>query len=447
MKTPICDFVNEYAKSKAERLHMPGHKGCALLGFEAFDITEIDGADSLYEASGIIKESEQNAGLLFGCNTFYSTEGSSQCIKAMVHLAVLHAKANNKTPLIAAGRNAHKAFMSALALTDCGVMWLYSDEDEAYLSCKITAQSLEKAIENEENKPSAVYITSPDYLSNTADIKAISEVCKRHGILLLVDNAHGAYLKFLPESEHPMDLGADMCCDSAHKTLPVLTGGAYLHISKDADPFFSQNAKNPLVLYGSTSPSYLILQSLDRANKYIADGYAQRLDAFCEEVQKAKNKLTEKGFVLCGNEPLKIVINTKPYGYYGTELADILKNQNIICEFCDRDFIVFMLTPETGTQGLDKLRNALLSVEKKVVIKENPPAITAAKTAMSVRDAVFSTCETIPANQSVGRILAQANVACPPAVPVAVCGEIITEQAVKCFEYYEIKECTVVKER
>ncbi len=446
MNTPICDFVNEYIKSKAERLHMPGHKGVPLLGFEPFDITEIDGADSLYEARGIIAESEKNAGSLFGCSTFYSTEGSSQCIKAMVHLAVLHAKRKGEPPLIAAGRNAHKAFMNAVALTDCNVMWLYG-ESEAYLSCDITAQSLENTIENTKNKPTAVYITSPDYLGNTVDIKEISDVCKKHGILLLVDNAHGAYLRFLPESQHPMDSGADMCCDSAHKTLPVLTGGAYLHISESADKFFSENAKNSLVLYGSTSPSYLILQSLDKANEYIADGYHKKLSEFCDEVQKTKKELAENGYNLHGNEPLKIVIKTKPYGYYGTEFADILKSQNIFCEFCDRDYIVFMLSPETGINGLSKLLSALIHIEKKAAIAEKPPAITAAKTAMSVREAVFSPCETIPVNQSIGRILAQANVACPPAVPIAVCGEIITEQAVKCFEYYGIKECTVIKER
>ncbi len=447
MKTPICDFVNEYAKSNAERMHMPGHKGKDLLGFEAHDITEIDGADSLYEASGIIKMSERNAGSLFGCNTFYSTEGSSQCIKAMVHLAVLYAKEKGNSPFIAAGRNAHKAFMSALALTDCGVMWLNSDDEGSYLSCKITAQSLENALEKAEHKPTAVYITSPDYLGNTADIGAISEVCKKHGILLLVDNAHGAYLKFLPESGHPMDLGADICCDSAHKTLPVLTGGAYLHISKNADPFFAQNAKDSLVLYGSTSPSYLILQSLDRANKYIADGYSDLLAEFCKNVQTFKNELTEKRFILYGDEPLKIVISTKEYGYYGTEFADILKNQNIICEFSDPDFIVLMLTPETGTDGLNKLREALLSVEKQKKINEKPPMIPIGKASMTIREAVFSPCETIDASKSCGRILARANVICPPAVPVAVCGETITEQAVKCFKYYGIKECTVIKER
>ena len=125
METPICDFVRAYAESEAIRLHMPGHKGKNLLGLEALDITEIDGADSLYEASGIIQRSEENASRLFGCPTFYSTEGSSQCIRAMLYLAMLHAKERGKRPLIAAGRNAHKTFLTGAALLDLDVRWLY----------------------------------------------------------------------------------------------------------------------------------------------------------------------------------------------------------------------------------------------------------------------------------------------------------------------------------
>lgn len=90
MHTPIADFVRAYASSDTLRLHMPGHKGAEFLGLEKLDITEIRGADSLYEAEGIIARSERNASILFGCPTYYSTEGSSQCIRAMLHLAALY---------------------------------------------------------------------------------------------------------------------------------------------------------------------------------------------------------------------------------------------------------------------------------------------------------------------------------------------------------------------
>lgn len=445
MNTPVCDFVNKYSEKKSLRMHMPGHKGNGALGIESLDITEINGADSLYEASGIIRESEENASSLFGCRTFYSTEGSSQCIRAMLYLAVLYAKQQGRKPVIAAGRNAHKTFLIASALLDFDIMWLYPQNNESYLSCSIDAEYLENIIDSAKEKPTAVYLTSPDYLGSISDIKTIANVCKKNGILLIVDNAHGAYLKFLPESLHPIDLGADLCCDSAHKTLPVLTGGAYLHISDNAPEIFFKQAKNALSLFGSTSPSYLIIQSLDAANKYLSDGYNIRLSETVSDVDKLKKKLISKGYVLYGNEPLKLTISTKEYGYQGFEFAKILEKQNIICEFADPDFIVFMITPETEASGLKKLETALLSIPKKEKISAAPPPFTHCDKALSVREAVFSECETVPVSECAGRILAQASVACPPAVPIVICGEIINENAVSAFEYYGIKECTVIK--
>ena len=130
----------------------------------------------------------------------------------------------------------------------------------------------------EGRTPFGVYLTSPDYLGFVQDVAGLSAVCHAHGLPLLVDNAHGAYLHFLKEgSRHPIQLGADLCCDSAHKTLPVLTGGAYLHLgpSVQADEAAVRNA---LALFGSTSPSYLILQSLDAANAILADSFREKLD-------------------------------------------------------------------------------------------------------------------------------------------------------------------------
>ena len=442
MTTPICDFVRNYKEKQSLRLHMPGHKGLNLLGFEGIDITEIDGADSLYEAAGIIAQSEANASQLFGCDTFYSTEGSSQCIRAMLYLACIGAE---EKPLVLAGRNAHKTFLSASALIDFDVEWLYGGKQDSYLSCDISAEYLEDVLQKTEKKPAAVYITSPDYLGNVADIKSIADVCHRYGVMLLVDNAHGAYLRFMQQSRHPIDMGADMCCDSAHKTLPVLTGGAYLHIGKNAAEKLVPMVKNALAMFGSTSPSYIIMQSLDMANRYMAEGYAEKLEQFCKKMGYIRNMLEAKGFQLIGSEPLKITICTKSYGYKGTEFAGILADKNIVCEFCDPDFAVFMFTPEIRAEQLEYFVKSVCDIPEKERITENPPARHIPRKAMSVKKAAFSASEQVYVDNAVGRVLAAASVGCPPAVPVVVCGEIIDEQATETFKYYGIEKCCVVK--
>ena len=424
---------------------MPGHKGLLRMGMEHLDITEIQGADSLYEASGIIAQSERNASDLFGCATYYSTEGSSQCIRAMLHLAMLYGKSAGREMRVLACRNAHKTFLSACALLDLKIDWYYSDENSSYLSCIPHAEKLTDVLSKMPNLPFAFYVTSPDYLGTMADIAEIAEACHQFGVLLLVDNAHGAYLRFLPESLHPMDLGADMCCDSAHKTLPVLTGGAYLHLASDLSDLVSNQAKHALALFGSTSPSYLILQSLDGVNPYLAE-YPQLLMEFLHQLSTLKETLIKHGYCLVGNEPMKLTVSTKPYGYTGEALAERLLEDNIVCEFADADYLVLMLAPEIGHGGLERLKSCLLSIPRKTPILQMPPVPSMAQAVMSVREAMMSVCEDIPVEQCEGRTLAAASVGCPPAVPILVCGEKITQEAIACFQYYGIEYCTVVKE-
>lgn len=444
MDTPICDFVRAYACSDTHRLHMPGHKGTAFLGMEQLDITEIRGADSLYEADGIIAKSEENASALFGCKTFYSTEGSSQCIRAMVQLLLLYAKGQGKKPLIAAGRNAHKAFLTAVALLDGDVHWLYPKKAANYLSCALTPEELEAYLESTPEKPVAVYLTDPDYLGTLVDIRAMAAVCHRHGVLLAVDNAHGAYLKFLPRSRHPMDLGADICCDSAHKTLPVLTGGAYLHLSSQMATAVGSQAKNALMLFGSTSPSYLILQSLDAANVYLED-YPAKLRTLLPRLEALRHTLRQQGYLLHGSEPLKLTIQAKPYGYTGTQLADLLRKQHIEPEFADPDHVVLMLSAQTSEETLTQLTQALCSIPAKPPILDESPVFVPGKKQMPIREALLSDAECLKAGDCLGRILAVPSVGCPPAVPILVCGEQIDAHALECFAYYGIDSCYVVK--
>ena len=443
MNTPICDFVKNYIASGTLRLHMPGHKGEGALGFEALDITEIAGADVLYSAEGIIAESQRNASALFGSGaTFFSCEGSSHAIRAMLCLTRFYC--GEERPLVLAGRNAHKAFMGAASLLDLDVDWL-CDEDGSLLSCRISAETLERRLSEMERKPAAVYITSPDYLGNIADIAALSAVAHRHGALLLVDNAHGAYRHFLPVACHPLDLGADMCADSAHKTLSALTPCAYLHIGKDAPPELCEQAMRALELFATTSPSYLLLQSLDMTNKVLAEGYREELAACCERVGRLKEKLLSHGFALRGEEPIKVTLAPKSFGYTGAELAQYLRENGVECEFADPDFAVLMFTPAITAQQTEKVAQLLTALSGKAPSEETQPPVGTVKRAMSIRAASFARSEVLRVEDCLGRVLAEANVSCPPAVPIVACGEVIDEAAVRALRYYGVEECRVVK--
>lgn len=440
MNTPICDFVKTYGQADAVRLHMPGHKGVSRLGCEALDITEIGGADVLYHSHGIIRESENNATKLFGtARTVYSTEGSSLCIRGMLYLAMQ--QSGKRTFL--AGRNAHSTFVTACALLDADVEWLWGGD--TLTTCAVTAEMVEEALGQADEKPAAVYVTSPDYLGNTLDVAAIATVCHSRGVLLLVDNAHGAYLRFLPEDKHPISLGADLCCDSAHKTLPVLTGGAYLHISSRVAELGEQ-AEHALSLFASTSPSYLILQSLDGVNPYLCDGFSADLAVCCDKVRETKDALIAHGYTLTGDEPTKVTIAAKAYGYRGDAVAEYLEQSGLNCEFADPDYLVMMFAPSNREEDFERVKTALCALPKKEALTETPPAMDKPTTAMSLRQALFAPAEVLPVTDCVGRILASPTVGCPPAVPVLVGGEVVDEDAVKVFAYYGYPTLRVVKD-
>ena len=444
MNTPICDFVLDYQISNPVRMHMPGHKGKKLIGPESDDLTEIEGADVLYRSRGIIRESEENAARLFrAARTVYSTEGSSLCIRAMLYLALLTAREKGIPARLLAGRNAHRTLMTAAALLDVEIDWLMPEKD--LLSCAVTGEQLDRAL---EGKPyMAVFLTSPDYLGRCTDLRAAAEACRRHGVPLLVDNAHGAYLKFLPEDVHPLTLGADACCDSAHKTLSCLTGAAYLHLSGKAPKGWAEQAEQAMSLFASTSPSWLILQSLDRMNEELAGGrWHVDLEWTIEAVRRVKEDLRKRGWKLTGDEPMKLTLNAAQRGYTGQELHRILWKAGIECEFADREYLVLMPSPETSGEEWERLLIALRAIPQREPLKENPPALPVPQRVLSIREAMLSPQETLPVGEAVGRVLADACVSCPPAVPVMIAGERITKEAAACMLYYGVENCLAVKQ-
>lgn len=469
MTTPIVDFVRRYAQSGTSRLHMPGHKGQSLLGFEPWDITEIKGADELYGADGIIAQSEANATRLFGTvHTYYSTEGSSQCIRAMLCLALQAAPAAGQRPVLLAARNAHKALLYAAALLDFDIQWLWPAPQDAgaLCSCPVSAAKLTGVLQGlaqQGKRPFGVYITSPDYLGGVQDIAALAEVCKDFGVPLLVDNAHGAYLRFLPQGgQHPIALGAAMCCDSGHKTLPVVTGGAYLHLGKNAPVQDEAAVRNALALFGSTSPSYLILQSLDKCNQILSEGYSLRLLQCCGHLTRLRRELNEaaaakhcSGPLALESEPLKVTLDAAVLGLSGTELAEKLRAAKIECEYADPRYLVLMFTPDNPPQDFERLSAAVLRIAEELAGPVTLPEETADEFAelerglhrrCTIRQAVFAPQEQLPAEQAVGRICAMPTVSCPPAIPIVVSGEQITPTAAAWMKRYHVEEVSVIRE-
>ncbi len=442
MDTPIYDFVQNYINRNTARLHMPGHKGVSFLGCEQADITEIRGADELYAPEGIIRESEENATRLFDtAKTIYSAGGSSQSINAMLYLAYLRADKSQR-PFVLAGRNAHKSFIYALAKLDADVEWIYGKDLPSLCSCIFNAESIDKRLNELPHKPFAVYITSPDYLGIMSDIEGIANVCKKHGIPLLVDNAHGSYLKFYKRDLHPISLGADMCCDSAHKTLPVLTGGGYLHIAKDDKYGFSKNAVNAMAIFGSTSPSYLILQSLDLCNRYIAEKIRDDIETCAEKVAELRCVVHDCGFGPIAFEPLKIAANfTQKKGNF----AEHFRKYGIEFEYADDDFVVFMFSPQNSEEDFEKVKLAFENLQVEKTERFEPVEIPKAERVMTVREAIFSESEEISVENALGRACASPTVACPPAIPIAVSGEKITEKHIELFKKYKIEKILVVK--
>lgn len=442
MNTPIYDFLRNYAASGVLRAHMPGHKGnapAAELG-ELFklDITEIKGADSLFEADGIIAESERNTAELYGSRaSVFSAGGSTLCIQAMLALM------KQERRRVIASRNVHRAFLNAAALLDIDVQWIMPCYSGGILSGELQLARMEAALAA-DHTPACVYVTSPDYTGRLADTAALAKLCRRYGAKLLVDNAHGAHLAFFEESLHPIALGADLCCDSAHKMLPALTGAAVLHTSCDE---YVPKLKQAMSLFGSTSPSYLIMASLDLCNRYIADNIRGDIAAALPLLSALRAALSDR-LIFADSEPFHITVKAAESGFCGTELAELLRERGVECEYADAELVVLLMSPFSPAEDYRRLRAALESAvsgasrtaKKSFIFQPKLPQM-----ALAIREAAFADAEEIPVEEAEGRICASVKVPCPPAIPIAVSGEIIDRDCIGLFRAYGIKTVLVVK--
>lgn len=443
MNTPVYDYMTAYAESGTLRMHMPGHKGKSadnlLSEIYRLDITEITGAGNLFENEGIIAESEKNASSLFGtAATFYSTQGSTLCIQTMLALM----KRENRR--VIAVRNVHRAFLSACALLDIEPQWIFPEYSDTIVSGRINISETEELLKNTEN--ACLYVTSPDYLGAMADIRTLAEICHRNGAVLLVDNAHGGLLPFYEENRHPIYLGADMCCDSAHKMLPALTGAAYLHVG---NPRYVSSVKDAMLMFASTSPSYLITCSLDLCNRYIETEIREKLRNAVVRINELRDAVSgryELAYPSFEREKLHFTVNARRSGISGEILARKLRENGIEYEYADSTYIVMLFSPEDDREAYLRVAEVLNGTEFTPELSEMKKInFPRPEKVMSVHDAAFSPCEEIPVSESAGRICANINVPCPPAVPVAVSGEIISPELAGIMADCGIENVRVVK--
>ncbi|MDE5753657.1 MAG: aminotransferase class V-fold PLP-dependent enzyme [Oscillospiraceae bacterium] len=431
----LTGFLENYQKNQMLRMHMPGHKGRSLMeslsGAYAWDITEIAGADSLFESSGILKQAEYRTAELYGTGaTCWSAGGSTLCIQAML------AQMKSEQRTVIAARTVHRAFLNSCVLLDLPVKWVVP-RSGSLIGGSYLLSDFETALQ-ETSGLACVYVTSPDYLGNLQDIAGLSRICRKYHARLIVDHAHGAHAAFLKKNQHPIALGADFCCDSAHKTLPALTGGAFLHVKNPED---ARMLKQHMQLFGSTSPSYLIMQSLESCTEWLAvQGRESILE--CEErIQKLKAGLAGK-YDLIGTDPMHLTLRVN-----GLVLSEILrKKYRIECEYADKTCLVLLLSPMMTDQDFAELEFALQDCpDRQHIPLWIPPDLSEPEIVCDLRTAALSSWEVIHPEQAEGRICSCVQVPCPPAVPIVLSGERITKNGIRLMQFYDLDQIAVMK--
>ncbi|MCL2098893.1 MAG: PLP-dependent transferase [Oscillospiraceae bacterium] len=407
--------IKKYAKKNPVRFHMPGHKGI----LSKLDVTELFFTDSLYmpdKRLRLISRLEEYASRVFFCRndikTTVSCGGATLCVQtALLALVRGSGDADKKRYIICERGGCHVSFINAAALLDIEPIWVNGSENIAgVFACA------------EDKNIIAVFVTSPDYYGNMRDIREISKICKEHKTPLITDNSHGSHLAFYNDL-HPMNRGADISIDSVHKTLPALTGAALIHSAKNYD------MRSAMRVFGSTSPSFLILSSIEKMLGFLElRGRAEhaRLLYDINALKKNAQEYFPENHNL--TDPYRIVLNCKGLG---EKLYYFLFEQNITCEFYERDRVVIIPSVFNKSKDFKLLASALrtFALSNKII---RPPIQTeefnisrTPECILTLSSAASKPRETVKTSAAPGRICAEPVFAYPPGIPVVLPGELI----------------------
>ncbi len=446
INSPIFNALKKYAESSPIAFHMPGHKFGKGIPYEflnnlhLLDMTEIPGLDNLHFPNGVIKEAQEFAAKAFGADyTSFLVNGST----CGVHAAIMSLCKPGDRLIVS--RDCHKSVVGGMMLAGVTPIYIKPEYDDLFgVSSFILPSTVEQAI---KNNPDAVgvFVTRPNYYGICSDIGAISDLVHSYNKILIVDEAHGAHLKF--SSQLPccaMDVSADVSIQSAHKTLPALTQGAYIHVKGHRVDV--EKLKFVLRIIQTSSPSYLIMSFLDISRAIMEAHGSELIDNLLENIRCFEEMLTDNtGFKILSMQPMesaqtdktRVVVNVRNTGKTGFEIDGMLRDlYSIQVEMADVNNIVCISTIADRMKEFESLYRALSEIDKQFMnckvlpdinIREVkiPPQVVGLDKVMQLE------YRTLELAKSKGKVSRGIITPYPPGVPVVCPGEVVTEEAIQ----------------
>lgn len=464
---PIVDMLVQHAKKEKISMHMPGHKAGMLFSYShpflteeyssflrnlaevaKHDVTETLGVDSLHDPKGaILKAMELTASTYGAASSFFLVNGSTCGVHAMIYSSF------RRGDTVFVSSDCHMSVFNALMVTGCNVVVVPVKVDEdTLIPLAITPEDVRKAYEMFPDSKGIV-MTRPNYYGVCADLAAISEIIHENKGVVLVDEAHGGHFGFnkkIPESA--LSQGCDMCVQSAHKTLQSLNQGAFLHI---ADNKYKDKVFRALKVIETTSPSFLILATLDFTREYMKNMGRERLDELADSLNDFVSRLEKyEDYIIsdgCGFEKdiTRLVVCVKGKGVH---FARMLADRGVYCEMYNDNCVVFILTCADDKDVIERLFDTLVSVYdelSKVEVEEKSIRVYKGEI-REINLPNFETYmnleyETVDVKEAVGRISSQFVIPYPPGIPVIFPYDRINDAHADICRSYCIERINVIK--
>lgn len=441
MNKGIREFLEEHKTLRPVSFHMPGHKGGKIYrekGYGSFldfvmdcDITEITGADNLFQAESIIAETMEKYQKLYDCRKSYMLiNGSSGGIIAAILASV------KKGGKLAMARNCHKSVFNGVALGGITPWYIHPETVEEYgIQGAITVETVEKALEDAPDTE-AVILPSPNYYGICSDIKAIAEAVHRRGKILIVDQAHGAHLKFFKEGmpKAAEELGADIVINSTHKTLASFTQTAILNVCSDRVDLMTLEDK--LQIMESSSPSYPLMATLDINADLIAEHGTELMTRWKENIDRFYEESTKiaglKLMNTAGLDRTKLNIDMSAYGFDGSELEEYLMTKNIFVELVSGNIIMCMTGIGNKWEDYEKLLSALKELaDTHEIVEADKPKQPKTLTRKMKWAGIPDQKNFVPIAEGAGKVCASAIIPYPPGIPIVCPGEVLDGESLK----------------